>query len=361
MTRIGRLVPEPAYPHRSILFNSSPKSSPPAWLLPSPRPDPFFSPKATAQTLRSRVRVRVPLSSFRPLGRRSSQLWWKLLPIGSVVEASLRRGAGGGSSSSSSWDDEPYELLPGGRRAYLDEQDVASFLDPPKELIPIDPDSYNPASYLWKKIGDIPEERRDHLLSTLKSRHISRMWELAGTRYQDVKLAKQSSSPLLSMSGSSPALEVWTCRTSKGALPVPWFNDFKKVIFRGKDGDTYGRIILGALNPFSVARSYHPLYFKVKQVVEVMSTEQPCDLAYEFADGLFDHDVFPENFLKPACLTHEKTETSLAVQRSIGFLHTSCRTRYPSWTSMARREKPRTSSKKLCGEILMVKDYCTIG
>ena len=50
---------------------------------------------------------------------------------------------------SSVWDEEPYELLPNGRIQYIDEQDVASFLDPPKELIPFDPDSYNPAAYLW--------------------------------------------------------------------------------------------------------------------------------------------------------------------------------------------------------------------
>lgn len=49
----------------------------------------------------------------------------------------------------SPWDDEPFEILPSGRKAYLDEQDVVSFLDPPKELIPLDPTSYNPAAYLW--------------------------------------------------------------------------------------------------------------------------------------------------------------------------------------------------------------------
>lgn len=49
----------------------------------------------------------------------------------------------------SPWDDKPYELLPGGRRSYLDEQDVVSFLNPPKEFIPIDPASYHPAAYLW--------------------------------------------------------------------------------------------------------------------------------------------------------------------------------------------------------------------
>jgi hypothetical protein len=89
---------------------------------------------------------------------------------------------------SSIWDEKPYELL---------EEDVVTFLDPPKELIPLDPDTYNPAAYLWlvsvkalsftlpatcccslltgdlilncrSKIEDIPEERRLRLLSLIK-------------------------------------------------------------------------------------------------------------------------------------------------------------------------------------------------
>ena len=47
------------------------------------------------------------------------------------------------------WDEKPYDVLSAGRRVYLDEEDVVTFLDPPKELIPLDPTSYNPASYLW--------------------------------------------------------------------------------------------------------------------------------------------------------------------------------------------------------------------
>ena len=47
------------------------------------------------------------------------------------------------------WDDKPFETLPSGKKAYLDEQDVVTFLDPPKDLIPLDPASYNPAAYLW--------------------------------------------------------------------------------------------------------------------------------------------------------------------------------------------------------------------
>lgn len=49
----------------------------------------------------------------------------------------------------SAWDDEPFEILPGGKIAYLDEQDIVSILEPPKELIPLDPAAYNPAAYVW--------------------------------------------------------------------------------------------------------------------------------------------------------------------------------------------------------------------
>ncbi|CAK9146070.1 unnamed protein product [Ilex paraguariensis] len=77
------------------------------------------------------------------------------------------------SLSTSLWDDQHYEVLPSGKIAYLDEQDVVTFIDPPKELIPLDPSSYNPAAYLWKKIEDISEERRHRLLSLLKPRFLS--------------------------------------------------------------------------------------------------------------------------------------------------------------------------------------------
>lgn len=56
---------------------------------------------------------------------------------------------GEGVNGRTAWDEKPYDVLSGGGRVYLDEEDVVSFLDPPKELIPLDPSSYNPASYLW--------------------------------------------------------------------------------------------------------------------------------------------------------------------------------------------------------------------
>ncbi|XP_020578372.1 uncharacterized protein LOC110023346 isoform X2 [Phalaenopsis equestris] len=200
----------------------------------------------------------------------------------------------------SPWDEKPYEIFPGGGRSYLDEQDIATFVDPPKELIPLDPESYNPAAYLWKKLGDIPEERRLRLLASLKPKHIPKLWELTGTRYQDAKLAKQTASELLSVEVKSMLPECWRCRTSKGPMALSWLNDFKKVIFLGKDGGTYGRLIPSGLLPSTGSKFYGPLYFTVRQVTEIISTEQPCDLAYEFGDGLLGLSEFPEGFPMPS-------------------------------------------------------------
>ncbi|XP_051147927.1 uncharacterized protein LOC127263044 [Andrographis paniculata] len=173
-----------------------------------------------------------------------------------------------------------------GRDYYLDEQDVVTFLDPPKELIPLDPSSYNPASYLWKKIEAIPEERRHHLLSLLSPRLISMAWEIAGRRYEDPKLVNKSASSLLSGGHCARSLEFWNCRTSGAPLGIAWINSCQKAIFRGTDGKTYGRLIGGRFPLSGILNATPPLYFSVQQVKEVTATEQPCDIAYEFGDGV---------------------------------------------------------------------------
>jgi len=122
----------------------------------------------------------------------------------------------GGRGYESPWDEKPYETLPTGKRVYVDESDVVTFLDPPKELIPLDPASYNPAAYLWKKIEDIPEERRHHLLQLLEPRLISRAWEIASTRYEDPKLAKMTASKIFSAGNAEIPVEYFSCRTSQG-------------------------------------------------------------------------------------------------------------------------------------------------
>ncbi|KAF9590526.1 hypothetical protein IFM89_035735 [Coptis chinensis] len=84
-------------------------------------------------------------------------------------------------------------------------------------------------------------------LKNWKPRLISRLWEVAGTRYEDDKLVKQCTSSTLLSDGDSATmpLEYWTCRTSGGQAPIAWMNFFKKAIFCTKDGETCGRIIIG--------------------------------------------------------------------------------------------------------------------
>nr|XP_029151254.1 uncharacterized protein LOC112775027 isoform X6 [Arachis hypogaea] len=199
----------------------------------------------------------------------------------------------------SPWDDKPFEMLPNGKRVYFDEQDVVTFLDPPNELVPLDPSSYNPAAYLWKKIEDIPEERRHRLLLLLKPRLVSIAWQIAGSRYEDSKLVKKSASQLFANSNKDDVmLEYYNCRTTGGPMPLSWINSYRKAIFSCTDGKAYGRLIGGSiLAPF--ADSFAPLYFALRDIKEVMPTEQPCDLAYEFGDGLFDVKEFPQGFPKP--------------------------------------------------------------
>lgn len=108
-------------------------------VIPFPTLPPRIEPKRFNLGLGFRESVirRLPLSAR--LGFRCSRVNVRLSAASRVVRGEIP----------SPWDDKPYEVLPGGRKVYLDEQDVVSFLDPPKELIPIDPDSYNPAAYLW--------------------------------------------------------------------------------------------------------------------------------------------------------------------------------------------------------------------
>ncbi|CAI9110122.1 OLC1v1010098C1 [Oldenlandia corymbosa var. corymbosa] len=261
--------------------------------------------------------------------------------------------------SPSSWDDKPFEVLPNGRVMYLDEQDVVTFLDPPKELIPLDPSTYNPASYLWKKIEDIPEERRHRLLRLLDSRLLSRAWEIAGTRYDDPKLIAKTASGLLSdgkdevlIHGKDEMpLEFWNCRTNGGPAPIAWMNYFKKALFYSKErNQLYGRFIGGSFLE-GISNSFAPLYFTVaRDLNEVISTEQPCDLAYEFGEGLLDISVYPDGFPKPAKHPWPFNDEVVVYIRQVG----------PgvlvgqAWQEgVAMEQLP----KKLCGDILMVKDY----
>lgn len=262
---------------------------------------------------------------------------------------SIRAVDGSESAYISTWDEKPYETLPGGNRAYLDEQDIVTVLDPPKELIPLDPESYNPAAYLWKKIEDIPRERHHRLLKLLKPRLISQAWQIAGTRYENPKLAKITEFNLLSNEDCGMTPEYYNCRTSGGQMPIAWINFFKKAIFLCRDGNIYGRFIGGSFLE-GLASNFSPLYFMVRNIKEVMSTEQPCDFAYEFGDGLLDIHEYPQGFPRPVKHAYPFNDQVVVYVRHLG----------PgvligqAWQEgKALEQVPR----KLCGEILMVKDY----
>ncbi|PWA85787.1 hypothetical protein CTI12_AA146240 [Artemisia annua] len=228
-----------------------------------------------------------PLNYLKPCGVHLYTKRKKLYAPSSVNRLKVR------ATHVSPWDDKPYQVLPGGEISYYDERDVVSFLDPPKELVPLDPGSYNPAAYLWKKIDDIPEERRHRLLALLNPRLISRAWEVAGTRYDNPKLAKQSASSLFSGKADSKLLEFWHCRTNG---------------------------------------------------------EQPCDVAYEFGTGLLDLLEYPKGFPKPGKHPSPFYDEVVIYVRHVG----------PgvvvgqAWQEgVDLKQVP----KKLCSEILMVKDY----
>ncbi|XP_049933217.1 uncharacterized protein LOC116252379 isoform X3 [Nymphaea colorata] len=295
----------------------------------------------------------LPFVSSHAVFRSSSR---KLLGFSS--ELKFRRNSYSSSAEVSPWDEKPYDLSRTGKRVYLDELDVATFLDPPKELIPLDPASYNPAGYLWKKIGDIPEDRRHRLLYLLRPRfllrHVARMWAVTGTRYDDPKLLKKSASELL-CEGEDTAgpLEFWNCKTDGVPLSLAWMNRFNKVIFHAKDGNKYGRMFPSGNILQRVANSWYPCYFRVTDVRDVMSTSQPCDLAYEYGDGLLEPDIVLEGFPNPAKHPWPLSDLIVIYVRHAG----------PGVMVGQAWQEGRILEqvpKKFCGEILMVKDYYTV-
>ncbi|GJS32410.1 hypothetical protein Tco_0530792 [Tanacetum coccineum] len=59
--------------------------------------------------------------------------------------------------------------------------------------------------------------------------------------------------------------------------------------------------VLGGLS-----QSFAPMYCKVNEVKKVMSTEQPCDVAYEFGNGILDLQEYPKRFPKPVLFSLQK-------------------------------------------------------
>ncbi|KAF3782625.1 hypothetical protein EJ110_NYTH33807 [Nymphaea thermarum] len=204
------------------------------------------------------------------------------------------------------------------------------------------------------------------------------MWAVTGTRYDDPKLLKKSASELLSEGEDTAGpLEFWNCKTD-GEFLIPsaylipcmrsdilvlilllvplslaWMNRFNKVIFHAKDGNKYGRMFPSGNILQRVANSWYPCYFRVTDVREVMSTEQPCDLAYEYGDGLLEPDIVLEGFPNPAKHPWPLSDLIVIYVRHAG----------PGVMVGQAWQEGRILEqvpKKFCGEILMVKDYYTV-
>ncbi|RZB98244.1 uncharacterized protein LOC114422530 isoform X1 [Glycine soja] len=123
-----------------------------------------------------------------------------------------------------------------------------------------------------------------------------------------------------------------------------------KAIFTSKDGQAYRRFISGSVLA-AFADSFAPLYFAVRKLKEVMSTEQPCDLAYEFGDGLHDIKELPLGFPRPVKHPYPFNDQIVVYVRYLGPGVSVGQ----AWQEGTKLEQV---PHKLYGEILMVKD-CT--
>ncbi|KAI5063964.1 hypothetical protein GOP47_0020634 [Adiantum capillus-veneris] len=198
--------------------------------------------------------------------------------------------------------EDPYRILETGRKVYLDELDVLTLLDPPSFLIPSDANAYNQAAYLWKKIGDIPEERRHCLLDLLTPKHVANMWDITGQIYELPN--RPSLEPANVLLGTQSELFMkpvtWTGKAFNVSWPLSWFSEFQKAFFLATDGSVYGRVITGGSMLRSMTKSLLPLYFEVRETRKVVATEEPCNIAIEYGDGQLHLKEVPDNFPKPA-------------------------------------------------------------
>ncbi|MCO5548758.1 hypothetical protein L7F22_002220 [Adiantum nelumboides] len=198
--------------------------------------------------------------------------------------------------------EDPYRILETGRKVYLDELDVLTLLDPPSFLIPSDANTYSQAAYLWKKIGDIPEERRHRLLDLLTPKHVANMWYITGQIYELPNRPSLEPANILLGTQSESFMKpvTWTGKAFNVSWPWTWFSKFQKAFFLATDGSVYGRVITGGWILRSMTKLLLPIYFEVRETRKVVATEEPCNIALDYGDGQLHLKEVPDNFPKPA-------------------------------------------------------------
>ncbi|KAG2310468.1 hypothetical protein Bca52824_022025 [Brassica carinata] len=50
----------------------------------------------------------------------------------------------------------------------------------------------------------------------------------------------------------------------------------------------------------TLANAFSLLYFEVTKAMDDRATEEPCDIACRFCDGLLDIEDYPQEFSRPA-------------------------------------------------------------
>lgn len=198
--------------------------------------------------------------------------------------------------------EDPYRILETGSKLYLDELDVLTLLDPPSFLIPTDANSYNQAAYLWKKIGDIPKERRHRLLDLLTPKQVANMWDITGEMYglPNSPLLEPANVLLGTKSEFFMKPVTWTGKAFNVSWPLTWFSTFKKAFFLAPDGSVYGRVITGGWLLQNMTKWLLPLYFEAREIRKVVATEEPCHIALEYGDGQLHLPEVPKDFPRPA-------------------------------------------------------------
>lgn len=256
--------------------------------------------------------------------------------------------------------DEPFRIMPDGKKAYLDELDVLTLLAPPPYMKPMSTMSnYNHAAFLWKKIAAIPEERRHRLLDLLEPRHITAMWKMAELRYQDPGLYLQNASRFLHSPASKPLEPViWRGQVNDVPWIVSFLSRFKKAFFYTEDRELYGRVITGGAFLEGLGNIVAPLYFHVKPIKTVLATNEQCDFAFSYDAGHMElKNAVPNAFPQPGKHPSPFGKEFFDYVRVVGPGVVVGQSWYGSFPEKQDPRKPGVGPRKYLGEFVLIQKY----